>query len=91
MENTKEKTKEKVRVREKEPYVACEKRVYGVEGMMEWNALIPAGRSTLRVHFSGGTISGYGVTPARYETDNVAICHLIENSFWYKIGKIRRL
>ena len=35
------------------------KKTYGVSGMMEWNALIPAGRTTVRVHFTGGTMTGY--------------------------------
>lgn len=64
---------------------------YGVNGMMEWNALIPAGKSTLRVHFSGGTATGYGVSPAIFTTDNPAVMHLIETSYWYRIGKIIRI
>lgn len=67
------------------------KRTYAVAGMMEWNVLIPAGRSTVRVHFSGGTVTGYGVSPATYTTENPAVMHLIEQSFWYRSGKIKRL
>ncbi len=67
------------------------KRTYAVAGMMEWNVLIPAGRSTVRVHFSGGTVTGYGVSPATYTTENPAVMHLIEASFWYRSGKIKRL
>lgn len=57
---------------------------YGVNGMMEWYAIIPAGKSTLRVHFTGGTVTGYGTTPATFTTDNPAVIHLIENSYWFK-------
>lgn len=64
---------------------------YGVSGMMEWNALIPARKSTLRVHFSGGTATGYGVTPATFTTNNPAVMHLIETSYWFRIGKIKRV
>lgn len=64
-------------------------KTYGVTGMMEWNALIPAGRSTVRIHFSGGTLTGYGVTPATYTTSNPAVMHLIESSFWFKTGRIK--
>ena len=67
------------------------KVTYGVMGMMEWNALIPVGRSTLRVHFSGGTLTGYGATPATFTTDNPAVMRLIEDSYWYKIRKIRKI
>lgn len=60
---------------------------YGVNGMMEWYAIIPAGKSTLRVHFTGGTVTGYGTTPATFTTDNPAVMHLIENSYWFKTLK----
>lgn len=64
-------------------------KTYGVSGMMEWNALIPAGRCTVRVHFTGGTVTGYGVTPATFTTDNPAVIHLIEHSHWFRKGKIK--
>ncbi len=64
---------------------------YGVNGMMEWHAMIPVGRSVLRVHFSGGTVTGYGVTPATFTTDNPAVIYLIENSYWFRKNKIIKL
>ena len=64
------------------------KKTYGVAGMMEWNALIPVGRTTLRVHFTGGAVPGYGVSPATITTDNPAVIHLIEQSHWFKKRKI---
>lgn len=64
------------------------KKTYGVSGMMEWNALIPAGRTTVRVHFTGGTVTGYGVSPATFTTDNPAVIHLIEHSHWFRNRKI---
>lgn len=67
------------------------KKIYGVEGMMEWNALISAGNCTVRVHFSGGTVTGYGVTPATFTTGNPAVMHLIEHSIWFRSGKIKLL
>ncbi len=67
------------------------KKTYGVSGMMEWNALIPAGRTTVRVHFTGGTVTGYGVSPATFTTDNPAVIHLIEHSHWFRNRKIMLL
>lgn len=67
------------------------KKTYGVSGMMEWNALIPAGRTTVRVHFTGGTMTGYGVSPATFTTDNPAVIHLIEHSHWFRNRKIMLL
>lgn len=69
--------------------IIMDKKVYGVEGMVEWNALIPAGGSTVRVHFEGGTVTGYGVTPATFATESPAVARLIEDSHWFKSGRIR--
>lgn len=55
---------------------------------MEWNALIPVGRSTLRVRFSGGSATGYGVSPATFATDNRAVQRVIEESSFFRNGKI---
>lgn len=57
--------------------------------MMEWVALIPTPCNMMRIRFSGGSLSGYGVTPATYSTDNPAIQHLIENSDFFRSGRIR--
>lgn len=48
------------------------KKTYGVNGMMEWNAIIPVGRTSVRVHFTGGTVTGYGVSPATF-TDRKSV------------------
>lgn len=66
-------------------------KTYGVYGMTEWIALIPAGQAKIRVPFSGGSISGYGVRPATFSTGNEHLCRIIENSEYYKIKKIERI
>ena len=63
-------------------------KVYGVKGLMEWNALIPVGKSFLRVHFTDGSLSGYGVSPAVYRTSDEFTQQLIEGSDLFKRGKI---
>lgn len=65
------------------------KATYGVNGMMEWIALIPVGRNIVRVRFSGGSLSGYGVTPATFTTTNTVVMKMIENSSYFRRGKIR--
>ena len=65
------------------------KATYGVSGMMEWIALIPVGRNIVRVRFSGGSLSGYGVTPATFTTTNAVVMKMIEDSSYYRRGKIR--
>ena len=63
--------------------------VYGVYGVMEWVALVPVGRSTLKIHFEGGSMSGYGIRPATYETDHPGVRRIIERSEWYRRGRIK--
>lgn len=67
------------------------KKRYGVIGLMEWEAIIKLGKALLHIPFSGGAMTAYGVTPAHYTTDNPIIQHAIENSEYYKKGKIRLL
>lgn len=68
-----------------------QRKTYGVYGMMEYQALIPTLKNRIRVEFSGGSVSGYGVRPATYTTENPMIQYFIENSFQYKSGKIELL
>ena len=58
---------------------------------MEWVAVIKVGKSTFSFHFSGGTLTGYGVTPAFFETDNALYQQVIEHSDYFKRGKIQLL
>lgn len=55
---------------------------------MEWVALIECGKATVKVHFSGGSLTGYGVTPAEFTTQNPMTQAIIENSKDFKSGKI---
>lgn len=68
-----------------------ESRTYAVYGMMEWHALIPARENVVRVNFTGGSISGYGVRPATFTTSNEVLQHLIENSAHFRNGRIKIL
>ena len=55
---------------------------------MEWQAILPAGKGRLIVHFTGGSITAYGVTPATYKTDNPAQQAIIETSNHFRTGRI---
>lgn len=63
-------------------------KTYAIRGLMECQALIPAGRSAIRIPFAGGSMSGYGITPATYRTADRALQHLIENSPDFRRGRI---
>lgn len=64
------------------------KKTYGVPGLMEWQANIKCGGATLGIHFSGGNQTAYGVNPAKYTTEDPAIQAIIENSGYYREGRI---
>ena len=67
------------------------KATYGVTGIMEWVALIPTRQNLVKVRFRGGSLSGYGVTPATFTTENPVIMRMIEESSYFRRGKIRLL
>lgn len=69
-------------------YMSSKKKTYGVRGLMEWQALIKCGKATVCVPFTGGTLTGYGVTPAEYTTENPVMQAIIEGSNYYKNGRI---
>lgn len=66
---------------------------YAVRGLMEWRVNIPTGSAVpyIPVLFEGGQVSGYGVTPARFTTDDPELARMIEATHWYKSGRIYRL
>lgn len=66
-----------------------EKITYGVPGLVDWVAQIKVGAATVNVHFSGGALTAYGVTPAEYTTDNPFLQRVIEQSQYFKSGRIR--
>lgn len=65
-----------------------EKITYGAPRLVDWVAQIKAGAATVRVHFTGGALTSYGVTPAEYTTDNPFIQKVIEQSNYFKEGRI---
>lgn len=63
--------------------------VYGVYGLTEWQVLLPAGRAKVRVRFTGGSLSGYGVVPATFVTSNPYVQKLVQNSPEFRSRRIR--
>lgn len=68
-----------------------EKTTYGAPRYMDWVAQLKAGAATVRIHFTGGALTAYGVTPAEYTTTNPVIQRVIEQSQYYKEGRIVKL
>ena len=68
-----------------------EKITYGAPRLVDWVAQIKVGAASVRVHFTGGALTSYGVTPAEYTTANPFIQRVIENSSYFKEGRITKL
>lgn len=67
------------------------RKTYGVSGLMDWTTQIKVGKGTVSVHFTGGALTAYGVTPAKYSTSNTLFQNVIENSEQFKSGRIQLL
>ena len=67
------------------------RKTYGVSGLMDWTTQIKAGKGSVSVHFTGGALTAYGVTPAQYSTSNPFFQSVIENSKQFKSGRIELL
>ena len=66
----------------------AKRKTYGVRGMMEWVAILKCGKFSLKVHFSGGSMTSYGTKPATFTTENPMTQSFIENSEQFKSKKI---
>lgn len=63
-------------------------KVYGTTGLYEWQPVIRVGKAKYCPHFSGGTVDKNGTSPARYTTSNKIEQAVIENSSYFKNGRI---
>lgn len=65
------------------------RKTYGVSGLMDWTTQIKAGKGAVSVHFTGGALTAYGVTPAMFSTANPFFQNVIEHSDQFKNGRIK--
>ena len=65
------------------------KKTYGAHGMIEWHPVIRVGKAAFHFEFTGGALNAYGVTPAEYTTSDKVLQHVIENSEYFKQGRIK--
>lgn len=66
-------------------------KTYGVSGLMDWTTQLKVGKGCVTVHFTGGALTAYGVTPAKYQTSNEFFQRVIECSDDFKNGRIKLL
>lgn len=67
------------------------RKTYGVSGLMDWAMQIKVGKGVVTVHFTGGALTAYGVTPAKFSTSNTFFQKVIECSDHFKNGRIALL
>ena len=60
------------------------KETYMVKGLLEWRHLLRCGGALIPVEFTGGMMSGNGMVPGRFTTDNPVIQKLIKESKEFK-------
>ncbi len=61
---------------------------YGVADLIDWKARIPVGKAAMSVHFTGGALTKYGVTPAEFTTTDHFTQRVIEDSEYFRSGRI---
>ena len=67
------------------------KVTYAAYGFIDWVARIPIGMARMTVKFTGGALTKYGTTPAEFTTSDPFTQQAIENSDYYRSGKIKTL
>ena len=65
------------------------KTTYGVYNIVEWHARLRMGKATMKVSFTGGSMTTNGIIPATYTTSDPIIQFVIENSPEFKSGRIK--
>ena len=64
------------------------KKTYGIHGLLEWHGDIVSNGAKMRVSFTNGSTTAYGVAPATFTTGDPLTQHIIENSDQFKNGRI---
>ena len=64
-------------------------KTYGIFGLLEWHGYVTSGTTRMKVSFTNGSTSAWGVAPATFTTKDALTQHIIENSDQFKGGRIR--
>lgn len=64
-------------------------KTYGIFGLLEWHGYVTSGTVRMKVSFTNGSTSAWGVAPATFTTKDALTQHIIENSDQFKGGRIR--
>lgn len=64
------------------------RKTYAARGLLDWQMALNIGGAIIRICFSGGSMGTNGVIPAKYTTENPAIQRFVEDTTYYKNGRI---
>jgi len=65
------------------------KKVYGIHGLLEWHGVVVSPGAKMKVDFTNGSVTAYGVSPATFVTSDPLTQHIMENSEQFKGGRIK--
>lgn len=64
-------------------------KTYGIHNLLEWHGTVHSNGVTMKVDFTNGSTTAYGVAPATFMTKDEVTQHIIENSNEFKSGRIK--
>lgn len=64
-------------------------KTYGINGLLEWHGTLQSHGIKMKVDFTNGSVTAYGVAPATFTTKDELTQHIIENSEMFKKGRIK--
>ena len=64
-------------------------KTYGINGLLEWHGIVSGKGIKMKVDFTNGSVTAYGVAPATFTTKDELTQHIIESSDQFKSGRIR--
>ncbi len=64
-------------------------KTYGIHGLLEWHGTIHSKGLTMKLDFTNGSTTAYGVAPATFITKDEITQRIIENSDEFKSGRIK--
>lgn len=65
------------------------KKVYGIHGLLEWHGVVESPSVKMKVDFTNGSVTSYGVAPATFITSDPLTQHVMESSEQFKGGRIK--
>lgn len=67
------------------------RKTFGINGLLEWHGLVESHGVKMKVDFTNGSVTAYGVAPATFTTTDALTQYILENSEQFKKGKIQLL